>query len=185
MEKNSQKENIKTGKFLAGIAVLFLLFYFLFSLVPIEWFEFFYAFFTLEFLKLIGFSGTIEFQEPVLVYLETFSIPLGFSYLCTGLLELALVWAATLASFGIELKKRIIGSLVGTIVLVAFNFFRIIASVLVIAWFGLDAGNFSHDLLFRVFLFVTIAGFYFIWFKWSTKQSKKTKKLRNKLVLVV
>ncbi|MAG17950.1 MAG: hypothetical protein CL944_00580 [Candidatus Diapherotrites archaeon] len=169
MEKISQKEYLKIGKFLAGIAVLFLFFNFLLELVPLEWFEFFYAFFTLEFLKLTGFSGTIEFQEPVLVYLETFSIPLGFSYLCTGLLELALVWAATLSSFGIEIKKRIIGSIVGTVVLVGFNFFRILASIFIIFWFGLDAGNFSHDLLFRVFLFVTIAGFYFVWFKLSTK----------------
>ncbi|MCR4335064.1 MAG: exosortase/archaeosortase family protein [archaeon] len=166
---NEKKELHKTGKFLAGIAVLFILFNFLLSIIPLEWFEFFYAFFTLEFLKLFGFNGTIEFQEPVLVYLETFSIPLGFSYLCTGLLELALIWSATLASFGIELKKRIIGSIIGTIILVGFNFFRIISSVLVIAWFGLNAGNFSHDLLFRVFLFVTIAGFYFLWFRWSTK----------------
>jgi len=173
MKNKKEEELLKTGKFLVGIATLFLLFSFLLSLVQLEWFEFFYAFFTLEFLKLIGFSGTIEFTEPVLIYAEAFSVPLGFSYLCTGLLELALVWAATLASFGIKLKKRILGMVFGTIILVAFNFFRIVASILIIFWFGLDAGNFSHDLLFRLFLFVTIAGFYYLWFKWSTIEPKR------------
>ena len=78
---------------------------------------------------------------------------------------------AVLASFGIDLKKRIIGVIAGTIALFLFNLFRIIASILIINSFGLDAGNFSHDILFRIFLFVTIAGFYFYWFKWATKKN--------------
>jgi len=165
-----EKDVLQAGKFIAGITLLFLLFNFFLSLIPLEFFEFFYAFFTLELLKIIGFEGFLEFQEPVLVHLTALSIPLGFTYLCTGLLEMALVWSATLSSFGIELKKRVTGFFAGTLVLIGFNFFRIIASILIIVWFGLDAGNFSHDILFRAFLFVTIAGFYFYWFRWATKK---------------
>lgn len=165
-----EKDVLQAGKFIAGLTLLFFLFNFLLSLISIEYFELFYAFITLEFLKIIGFEGFLEFQEPVLVYLSGIALPLGFSYLCTGLLEMSLVWSAVLSSFGIDLRKRIIGLGIGTLILVGFNFVRIIASVLIIAWFGLNAGNFSHDLFFRVFLFVTIAGFYFYWFKWATKK---------------
>jgi len=165
-----EKDVLQAGKFIAGITLLFFAFNFLLSLVPLEFFEFFYAFFTLEFLKLIGFEGVLEFQEPILVHLSGIALPLGFSYLCTGLLEMSLVWSAVLSSFGIDLRKRLVGLGIGTLVLVGFNLVRIIVSVLIIAWFGLNAGNFSHDLLFRVFLFVTIAGFYYYWFKWATKK---------------
>lgn len=153
-----------TGKFLLGIAALFLAFNFILSLVPLQWFEEFYAAGTLTVLQALGFKGEVVAGEPVLVYLNSFTVPLGFTYLCTGLLEMALVWSAVLASFGIELRKRVTGAIVGTFVLVVFNFVRIISSILIMSTLGLDAGNFSHDLLFRVFLFVTIAGYYWVWF---------------------
>ncbi|HZX34253.1 MAG TPA: exosortase/archaeosortase family protein [archaeon] len=172
-QKFSDKDAAQAGKFLAGTAVLFLLFNFLLSLVPLEWFEYFYASGTLAALKIFGLGGTIESGEPVLVFLDVFTVPLGFTYLCTGLLEMALVWASVLASFGIELRKRLIGFVAGTVALVLFNFFRIIASVLIIYFYGLDAGNFSHDLLFRVFLFLTVAGFYYCWFSWAAKVEGK------------
>jgi len=166
----SNKELLSAGKFIAGIAVFFMLFYFLFSLIPLEWIEFFYAKISLEILKLFGFTGEIIFQEPILIQLNVFTVPIGISYLCTGLLELTLVWASVLASFGIELKKRIQGVVAGTIVLVCFNFIRILSTIIIIALFGLEAGDLSHEFLFKLFLFLTIAGFYYFWFNWATKK---------------
>ncbi len=163
-----------TGKFILAIAALFLFFSFIFSLIPLEWFEHFYAAGTLFILRFFGFGGEITLQEPVLLHLRGFALPLGFSYLCTGLLELALVWSAVLASFGVGLRKRIIGAAAGTLVLVAFNFVRIVSSVLIISAFGLDVGNFAHDLFFRAFLFVTVAGFYYFWFGWAGRGEKTT-----------
>jgi len=166
----NNKELLSAGKFIAGIAVFFMLFYFLFSLIPLEWIEFFYAKISLEILKLFGFTGEIIFQEPVLIQLNVFNVPIGISYLCTGLLELTLVWASVLASFGIELKKRIQGVIAGTIVLICFNFIRILSTIIIIALFGLEAGDLSHEFLFKLFLFLTIAGFYYFWFNWATKK---------------
>ena len=166
----NNKELLSAGKFIAGIAVFFMLFYFLFSLIPLEWIEFFYAKISLEILKLFGFTGEIIFQEPILIQLNVFTVPIGISYLCTGLLELTLVWASVLASFGIELKKRIQGVVAGTIVLVCFNFIRILSTIIIIALFGLEAGDLSHEFLFKLFLFLTIAGFYYFWFNWATKK---------------
>ncbi len=162
-----------TGKFILGLGALFLIFTFLLSLVPLQWFEEFYARGTLWALGFFGFSGSVGAgQEPAFLYLDSFALPLGFSYLCTGLLEMALVWSAVLASFGIDLRKRAIGAIAGTAILVAFNFVRIISSVLIISLFGLDAGNFAHDIFFRAFLFVTVAGFYWKWFGWATGKNR-------------
>ena len=166
----SNKELLSAGKFIAGILIFFAIFYFLFLIIPLEWIEFFYAKISLEILKLFGFTGEIIFQEPVLIQLNVFNVPIGISYLCTGLLELTLVWASVLASFGIELKKRIQGVIAGTIVLVCFNFIRILSTIIIIALFGLEAGDLSHEFLFKLFLFLTIAGFYYFWFNWATKK---------------
>jgi len=166
----NNKELLSAGKFITGIAVFFLLFYFLFSLIPLEWFEFFYAKISFEFLKLLGFTGELIFQEPVLILLDNFSGIIKISFLCTGLLELWFIWSTTLASFGIDLKKRIKGVIAGTIVLVCFNFIRILSTIIIIALFGLEAGDLSHEILFKLFLFLTIAGFYYFWFNWATKK---------------
>ncbi len=161
-----------TGKFLLGLLAVFIFSNFLLSLFPLVWFERFYAAGSLFALGFFGMNGAIIAQEPVLVQLDAFALPLGFSYLCTGLLELTFVWGATLASFGVGLRKRLIGAAAGTIVLVLFNFARIILSVLIIAALGLDAGNFAHDLLFRAFLFITIAGYYYFWLRWAAGAKK-------------
>jgi len=165
----SEKDILQTGKFLAGIAAFFLFFWFLFSALPLEWFEYFYAFFSLEFLKIIGFIGYLGNGEPIQIFLENFPGVIEISFLCTGLLELWIVWSAVLASFGIELRKRILGIVAATIFLIGFNFFRILATILIIAWFNLEAGDLAHGILFKVFLFFSIAGFYYYWFNWATK----------------
>ena len=46
----------------------------------------------------------------------------------------------------------------------------IVIVVLIIIFFGLGTAEFSHDFLFRVFLFAAIAGYYFAWFSWATKE---------------
>ena len=162
------KDMMAAGRFMLLLAALFLALSFVVSLVPLQWFEQFYASGTLAILSLFGMRGEVVLQEPVLLKLSVFSIPIGFSYLCTGILELSLVWSAVLASFGIGIRERILGVAAGTAGLVIFNFLRIVASILVIYYFGLDAGSFSHDVLFRAFLFLTVAGFYYAWFLWAT-----------------
>ena len=170
MGKNSAHSRvIAAGKFLLGIAVLFMLLSFFLSLIPLTLSEQFYAYGTLAALNALGFGGTVIVQEPVLLVLDALSVPVGISYLCTGILELSLVWSAVIASAGVGAGKRAAGVAAGTAVLVFFNFLRIISSILIILFFGFDAGNFSHDALFRVFLFATIAGFYYFWLNWATE----------------
>ncbi|HLC92719.1 MAG TPA: exosortase/archaeosortase family protein [archaeon] len=179
---SSHGDALAAGKFMLGILALFLLFSFLVSLLPLESVEMVYAAGTLAALGIFGLDGEVVAQEPALLLLDAFALPIGISYLCTGLLELTIIWAAMGASFGVDLRKRAIGIIAGTVALVAFNFARIIGSILIIHWFGLDAGNFGHDVLFRVFLFITIAGYYYCWFRWATgqKNGKKASKKAQK-----
>lgn len=163
----------RAGQFLLSITVLFIAFSFLFSLIGIGNFEAFYAHGTLAILSPLGFSGEVIEKDPVLLSLGQFKVQLGFSYLCTGLLELALVWAAVLSTAGISIGKRLLGAVSGAAVLVFFNFFRIVSSIIIIQEFGFEAGNFSHDLMFRAFLLATIAGFYYFWLGWATRDTKQ------------
>jgi len=165
----SKKESVKTGKFLLGFGVSFLVLNLVSLLIPLEWIEFFFASLTLSLLELLGFVGIIVFAEPVIINLEQISKPIAISYLCTGILETVIILSAVISSFGIESKKRIYGVAAALLAIVSFNVLRIVISILIIIYFGLDIAAFSHDILFRVFLFVTVAGFYIYWFKWATR----------------
>lgn len=165
----SKRESIKTGKFLLGLLISFLVLNWLSNLIPLEWIELFFAQITLFFLNLFGFVGEIALGEPVIINLEQISKPIAISYLCTGLLETVIILSAVITSFGIKIQKRAIGVIGALIAIVIFNVLRIVTSILIIIFFGLDIATFSHDVLFRIFLFVSVAGIYFIWFKWATK----------------
>lgn len=165
----SRKESVKTGKFLLGFAVSFFVLNAFFLLVPLELVELFFAQVSLFFLNIFGFAGEIVFGEPVLIQLESVSQPIGISYLCTGILETVIIVSAVVSSFGIGTKKRLLGVVTALLAVVSFNVARIVASILIIIFFGLDVAGFSHDVLFRVFLFASIAGFYYYWFLWAVK----------------
>jgi exosortase/archaeosortase family protein len=155
----------KAGKFVFSITIFFIVFNFLFELIGVQKFEFFYANGALAILSLLGFSGKVVEAGTTLLILNDFNYPFTFGYLCTGLLELALIWSAVLSTTEVGLKKRLFGLVAAAFTLVVFNFGRIVFSIIIIIYLGLDVGNFSHDLLFKVFLFVTIAGFYYFWVK--------------------
>ncbi|MFH1696290.1 MAG: exosortase/archaeosortase family protein [Candidatus Diapherotrites archaeon] len=159
-------------KFVAGIAILFFVLHtavlFVFGL---ELIEFFFAQLSVFVVSLFGVHGTVQAGEPVLIFLQGAELPISISYLCTGLLELVVIVSAVLASFGIEPRKRIIGAVLAAFVTVLFNLVRISASMLLVVFFGLGIAELGHEILFRAFLFLTIAGYYALWFAWATGQS--------------
>lgn len=167
----SKEETIKVGKFLLGLVIAFLILSFLISLIPLQFVEYFYASASLFLLNLAGIGGEVIFQLPVLILLHNYSDSIAITYLCTGLLELVILVAAIIASFGIEPRKRLLGIGGAVIVTALFNIARIFLSIYIIIIFGLQFGELSHDLLFRLFLFSVIAGYYTIWFIWATKKA--------------
>lgn len=179
--KFRKDEKEKGTKFLLVFVIIYGLLYFGFNfIVPLEIFEFFIASIVMSLLGIAGVKGSIVLQEPVLILLES-GLEIQISYLCTGLMEIFIVIGAVLASLGIEMRKRIIGVIAGVVFAFVFNIFRIAATILI------ALGNpeslvleLAHDVLFRLTLFVVIAGFYIVWFLWATNQLDNAKKdIRN------
>ncbi|MFH1224851.1 MAG: exosortase/archaeosortase family protein [Candidatus Diapherotrites archaeon] len=174
---NFRAEALRGLKFLAGTAVVFAALHFLFLLVvPLANVELFYANLALFFAGFFGVNGNVQaFSEPVLIFAwgKGLTFPISVSYLCTGLLEMLLLVAAVAASFGIEIRKRALGIAGAVAATVLFNLLRITASILLIVFYGLGIAEIGHEILFRLFLFVTVAGYYTLWFWWATGQAPK------------
>ncbi|MFA5930879.1 MAG: exosortase/archaeosortase family protein [archaeon] len=98
------------------------------------------------------------------------------SWLCTGILEIIVLASAILASFGVSWKKKLQGILVAIILGVIFNLLRIVITVNIILGQEGQIVEFTHDLLFRVILFVYIVGFYVLWFYWANGKEQKSRK---------
>jgi exosortase/archaeosortase family protein len=166
-ELRDREEVLKSAKFTLTIVLVFLGLHFLAGLVPIEWVQYFYAWVVQKVIFVFGIESEILFA-PVQLVFEKFTAEI--SYLCTGLLETVLVVAAILSSHGINYKKRIAGAFFAFIATVLLNVFRISATILAIVFVGVYTGEFFHEVLFRIFLFVAIAGIYAAWFFWATKK---------------
>lgn len=127
----------------------------------------------------VMFSGEISTEENPVVSLPS-GVKIEISPLCTGMLELFIIVAAILASVGISLKKRAAGAAVSAVLVFALNIFRIAFTTLLILGAGsLEVVELAHDVLFRVFLFISIAAIYIAWFYWAVKSesSKQKQKL--------
>jgi len=167
-----RKDTINTGRFLLYFVFLYLIFSTLFFFIaPLQSVEGFVAGATFSFLQAIGYSGKIVLQEPVLIELDN-GVKIVISELCTGLMEMFIIASAILASAGISWRKRIFGALASIIVLQLFNFARIFSTILVIlSGNPIEIIEFTHNILFRVFLFIVIAGSYIVWLYFSVKKS--------------
>jgi exosortase/archaeosortase family protein len=168
-----KKDAVKGGKFLLVLIFTYVILSLLISLIPMKWIEFFIAKIAVFFLSFLGLKGEIILQEPVLVLFENFSIQI--SYLCTGLMEFVLLASALIATAGVENKKKVLGILGAGIATFSFNITRIIITIILIQKTSLETIELTHDILFRVSLFALIAGYYFVWYYFSAKTSKKEK----------
>ena len=171
-----EKEDVKKGgRFLAVFLVVYIILVSVFFLVPAIEIEKAVASGTLGLLQLFGISGTISVQETAIIALQG-GQNIRISELCTGLQELMIIVSAMLASIGISWRRRIIGAAAGAVISVLFNFLRITATILIIvSTTDLGIIEFTHNILFRIFLFATIAVTYIAWFQWAIKEKKQEK----------
>ncbi|MEM4257201.1 MAG: exosortase/archaeosortase family protein [Candidatus Diapherotrites archaeon] len=160
---------LEAGRFLLYFFVSFFVVSFLFSLIPYEFFALFFAKLSLFVLSFFGVYGEIYSERPVLLSLSIFKEKIWLSYLCTGLLELFVVWSSILATKTKDFLEKALGLFLAVVFILIFNTFRIVLSILVISWFGLEVAFFSHDFFFRVFLFFSIFVFYALWLFYSKK----------------
>ncbi len=162
---SNREDFLVAGKFLLFFLISFIALDAIVNLIPLELFEAMFAAPTNFILNLLGFESSMQSGEPVLIFLKDFNFPIAISYLCTGLLEWIVLCSTLVASSEVNAKKRMIGLVGATVFVFLFNLTRILASILFIVFFGLSFAEFSHDVFFRVFLFFSIAGFYFFWLK--------------------
>lgn len=169
-----RQDAVKSGKFFGALVLAFLILTVAVSFVPIVLVENLVAEIVLFFLRLFGLQGEILFQEPVIISLSQ-GTQIMISDVCTGLLEIIVIVAAIAASVGIDWRKRLLGVAAAIGIAFTFNIARIVSTVLIIVnSSSLELIEFAHNVLFRVFLFVVIAGIYFFWFNWATKQEQKS-----------
>jgi len=159
---------VQGGKFLVVLVLSFTVLSALIDfLIPLKWIELLLAKIVVVFT-----GGEIVFQEPVMILAENFSVQI--SYLCTGLMEFIVLVAAIIATTGIKKEKKLIGIIRAGIAVFLFNAGRIIITISLIEKTDLQTIELAHDLLFRISLFVLIAGYYFVWYYSAVKG--KTKK---------
>jgi exosortase/archaeosortase family protein len=161
----------KSGRFLLFFVVVYLaLSVVARGLIGIEAIELSVANAVLGMLETFGQAGSVSFTEVALIQLES-GVSIEISELCTGLMEFMIIVGAILASVGISLRRRLIGAAVAGVATVLLNFLRIVVTALVILGTGdLVLIEFTHNVLFRAFLFVSIAGIYIAWFYWAASK---------------
>ena len=157
-----QEKVVQGGKFLLLLVLSYAIIYFLISLIPLEWIELMLAKVIVVFT-----DGEIIFQEPVLIAFKSFTIQI--SELCTGIMEFVLLASAIISTGEITKRKKIIGVIGAGIATYLFNVIRIIITVSLIDKTSLETIELAHDLLFRISLFVLIAGYYFVWYYLAVK----------------
>ncbi len=84
--------------------------------------------------------------------------------LCSGKIEIALMFGFLFASFEKSLSYRIKGFLVGLFLLLVFNAVRIAFTVQSFASNSLGVSAFFHDVLFRVSLVLFLVTYYALWY---------------------
>jgi len=110
-----------------------------------------------------------------IITVASLDYPIYINFLCTGILEFALLTSAILASTSISLKKRFIGVSLAIAVVIIFNIIRISLTTYLITVLNLSWANFFHGFLFRFFLVIIVLGFYWLWLRKCTLGYKKKK----------
>ncbi len=163
-EKFLESEDIKSGaRFLALFSVFFLASIVLVYFAPLEQVEGFVAEQALFVLEANSIRGILELSEPVLILLST-GHTISISFLCTGLLEIAVLASAILASYGISWSRRILGVLIAVFFAHLFNLARIVITVFAVLEQPPYVAELAHDFLFRLLLFAIVFLMYAVWF---------------------
>ena len=170
----SKDDAVKTGRFLAFFIIVYLALSVLIKLFfPVIIIEQWVAENVLGFLQFLGHSGYIALGETAVIHLEG-GPAIEISELCTGLMETLIIVSAIIASAGIDWRKRLFGSVSAGLASIVLNFARIVFTILLILGTAdIALITFAHNILFRAFLLVSIAGMYMLWFWWAVKDEKK------------
>jgi len=175
--KFEKEDAVKTGRFLLYFMIAYIaLSVAIRSIFSIPGIELWTANNVLAGLQLFGQQGIVSLAETALIELDS-GIVIEISELCTGLMETLVIVAAILASVGIGWRKRLLGAAIAAVATIALNHVRIIVtSLLILGSADLLLIEFTHNVLFRLFLFISIAVLYIAWFYWAVSSEVEAKK---------
>jgi len=166
--KLSKKALLKATEFLLGIASIYLILSISIGfLVPIQAIELMHASLANGILGALGSQGKIVEDENILMVFP--GLTAEINELCTGLIEFLLLASMMLASWEIKLNKRLKGILLALIVWLAVNPLRIALTIMQLFNASIEFAVLTHDVLFRVSLFIVIVLTYFFWLEWARK----------------
>jgi exosortase/archaeosortase family protein len=132
-------------------------------------------------LNIQGIETSHEYLENYTIYINETTILI--SWLCAGTMEIIVLISAIIAGFGVSWEKKLKGIVAGIITGYVFNILRVWITINVILTQSIEVADFTHDVLFRIILFVYITGFYVAWFYWSENGfPKKLLKLKGKIL---
>lgn len=176
-----KEDAVKTGRFLAFFIVVYIVLSFsVKAIFPVETIELWVANNVLAFLQLLGYSGSVSLGETALIQLDAGPV-IEISEFCTGLTETLIVVGAIIASIGIGWRKRLFGAVSAGLAVIVLNYARIVfTALLILGTNDLGVIDFTHNILFRAFLFLSIAGIYIAWFWWAAGGEMRPESQRRK-----
>jgi exosortase/archaeosortase family protein len=168
------------AKFVFVFLVSFLLFYFI--LIPLTapvWVGLgeFNAFATHNVLSTMGVPSEVS-GNMLTVNVRGEDIDFVISQLCSGDIEIALLVSLLIASLDVLLVWRILGSLIGIGFILLMNPLRIALTIWITTGTDLQIGDFYHNVMFRLFLFILLVFYYFLWYRVFKNREGK---LRNRV----
>lgn len=113
-------------------------------------------------LNLLG-TSTRATENPIQFFAQDKLIEI--SALCSGLMEMILLVAAIAATRNASMRKKIIGIIVGVLLLFAWNIARMLITIQQLLHTSLEFAEFTHGVLFRVMLVLGFALIYMLWLR--------------------
>ncbi|MBS3060075.1 MAG: exosortase/archaeosortase family protein [DPANN group archaeon] len=131
----------------------------LFDLFPLKLFA---AYTTSGLLTLTGVEHGFAFLgEPTIIVGNIYG---QITDLCTGNIELIVLFAAILSTFDRSVRNRLWGCVFAAIAVLALNPLRIFTVLYIGNSVGWATADMAHEVLFRALLFIAIVGYYFVWY---------------------
>jgi len=168
--KNKKNQIKKAAKFFASIVIIYAIIWIaLLLLVGIKPFQEITAIMSNAALSAIGEPAKLSFTDLTLMTFKN-GIKIEINDLCTGLIEIIILIAAILSTVEIKLEKRIIGVIAGILFGITINILRITITTMNLLKTNIDYAILTHDVFFRISLFIVIAGFYWAWLQLVMKK---------------
>jgi len=180
---NSKEGLVNASKFVAVFIVTFLVF--LYLVIPLtgafwDGLGIFHAQFVGNLLSWSGIESQVS-GNILTMDVQGQGVDFEISRLCSGDIEIALLVSLLIASLDVLIIWRILGAIIGTITLIILNPLRVFVTLLITKDSGMDVGDFYHSIIFRLFLFVVLVLYYFIWYRaFAKRKSKFQKKICKK-----